>query len=171
MSRINRPPNGLQQLLGSQNFGDNPNELEKSVQPTLDMFGFYGAGLLRQENAGVIQAAPAGPVTGFEFKQYSAIVSASFHIDQTSGGSGNVALGIGLTEVAGEYPNEHNLIVATNPSNYINNSYPTAAVKFDRPLIVEPGIWIFGHLLYAGLTGAQDFRLNVLYYDLSPDLA
>lgn len=40
MSRINRVPYGLQDLLGSQNFGDNPSELGGVVSPVLDMYQF-----------------------------------------------------------------------------------------------------------------------------------
>lgn len=42
MSRINRPPIGLQGLLQSKNFGVNPNELSQVVQPTIDLFSFLG---------------------------------------------------------------------------------------------------------------------------------
>ena len=43
MSRINRVPFGLQDLLGSQNMGDNPSELSRVVAPTLPMMPFYYA--------------------------------------------------------------------------------------------------------------------------------
>lgn len=43
MSQINRVPFGLQDLLGSQNFGDNPSELSQVVAPTLDMTPFLTA--------------------------------------------------------------------------------------------------------------------------------
>ena len=43
MSRINRVPFGLQDLLGSQNFGDNPSELSRVVAPTLEMTPFLTA--------------------------------------------------------------------------------------------------------------------------------
>ena len=45
-SRINRPPVGLQDLLGSQSFGDNPNELLQFVTPTLDLEQFYESDLI-----------------------------------------------------------------------------------------------------------------------------
>lgn len=40
MSRVNKAPIGLQNLLGSQNFGDNPAELAPAIVPTLDMWNF-----------------------------------------------------------------------------------------------------------------------------------
>ncbi len=38
MSRVNRVPYGLQNLLGAQNFGDNPSELSGIIAPTLDLW-------------------------------------------------------------------------------------------------------------------------------------
>lgn len=43
MGRINTPPYGLQYLLGSTNFGDNPSELGDATLPTLEQFKFLGA--------------------------------------------------------------------------------------------------------------------------------
>lgn len=40
MSRVNRVPFGLQDLLGSQNFGDNPSDFAQTIAPTIDMFPF-----------------------------------------------------------------------------------------------------------------------------------
>lgn len=47
MSRINRVPAGLQSLLGSQNFGDNPSELQPFVSPTLDQLPFLSRDVVR----------------------------------------------------------------------------------------------------------------------------
>ena len=67
MSRINRPPLGLQGLLDSQNFGENPSELGAIVRPTIDLFPFYGTQLLRSSNivgsktgAGLIEQLTVG---------------------------------------------------------------------------------------------------------------
>lgn len=43
MSRINRVPFGLQDLLGSQNLGVNPSDMAQQVAPTLDLFPFWSA--------------------------------------------------------------------------------------------------------------------------------
>lgn len=40
MSQVNKPPLGLQDFLGSQNFGKNPSELAQTLIPTLDLFPF-----------------------------------------------------------------------------------------------------------------------------------
>ena len=47
MSRINQPPFGLQSLLGSQNFGDNPSELAQTVVPLIDLWPFLSAEKIR----------------------------------------------------------------------------------------------------------------------------
>lgn len=41
MSKINKPPLGLQDLLGSQSFGTNPGDLLQGVRPSLDMVPFW----------------------------------------------------------------------------------------------------------------------------------
>jgi hypothetical protein len=79
MSRINRVPFGLQDLLGSQNFGDNPSELSGVVAPTLDMGMFltaertnYAYKAVAISNNGLVTSfvVPEGEVwyvTGFGF--------------------------------------------------------------------------------------------------------
>jgi len=47
MSRINRVPRGLQDLLGSTNQGDNPSELLGDVRAGFDIFPFWGAERLK----------------------------------------------------------------------------------------------------------------------------
>lgn len=47
MSRINRVPAGLQSLLDSQNFGDNPSELSQVTAPTLELDKFLTKTLVR----------------------------------------------------------------------------------------------------------------------------
>lgn len=46
MSQINRPPKGLQDVLGSKNFGVNPSNLGQAVVPTIDIGQFYIADLM-----------------------------------------------------------------------------------------------------------------------------
>jgi len=47
MSQINQPPVGLQSLLGTKNFGKNPDDLSQIVQPTVDMFPFWASQKIR----------------------------------------------------------------------------------------------------------------------------
>ncbi len=43
MTQINRVPRGLQDLLNTQSFGKNPDQLGQVVQPVLDISAFYRA--------------------------------------------------------------------------------------------------------------------------------
>jgi len=56
MSKINSPPVGLQSLLGSKNFGENPDDLLREVRPTVDMLPFWGSQRLRFDQTVAIQA-------------------------------------------------------------------------------------------------------------------
>lgn len=51
MSKINSPPLGLQDLLGSQNFGDNPDELARTVFGGVDLIPFLGSSRLSYARA------------------------------------------------------------------------------------------------------------------------
>lgn len=46
MSKINRPPIGLQYALGNTNFGDNPSELSGVTAPVMDLWPFLGVELI-----------------------------------------------------------------------------------------------------------------------------
>ena len=48
-SQINRPPFGLQSLLESQNFGQNPNALLLDVRPTIELDKFFKFPNLRRD--------------------------------------------------------------------------------------------------------------------------
>ena len=54
MSQITRVPFGLQDLLGSKNFGVNPTELGQQVNPTLEMFPFLAAERLTYFDSGAM---------------------------------------------------------------------------------------------------------------------
>ena len=66
MSQINRPPRGLQDLLGSQNLGQNPADLAVIVQPTVDMLPYWAieAQLVFAQTAGNL-GAPAAVINSY----------------------------------------------------------------------------------------------------------
>lgn len=57
MSQITRVPLGLQDLLGSKNFGDNPSELAQVVAPVLDVSKFLSIERRRWWTDGVVRVA------------------------------------------------------------------------------------------------------------------
>ncbi len=102
MSQINRVPQGLQDLLGSINFGDNPGQLGGVVAPTLDLFPFLSVERLFWDFQN-IGFSVAGSLTGVTVPQgelwfVDSLASEIF----TSGGPAagdTVTLGVVLTKV------------------------------------------------------------------------
>ena len=64
MSRINRVPLGLQDLLGSQNLGQNPSDLSQVVAPTHDMFPHWAMERLVQHRTTGSEVTAAGAQAG-----------------------------------------------------------------------------------------------------------
>ena len=73
MTQITRVPWGLQHLLGTQAFGDNPSEFGQVVMPTLDMGRYFdfdhekwwieaGAAINNQEGLDASQTVPEGEI-------------------------------------------------------------------------------------------------------------
>lgn len=169
MSQINRPPGGLQQLLGSQNFGKNPDQLAQTVQPTLDLFPFFGSGLLR-----VVQSTGArvneGLICNVEFFGRAAIVAVSLEQTTAMTAAEPCQVGFALTNIAGDNPDT---AVFFNTQSNVGQSFnasslPAWAFCFPNPLLVESGTKLGAYFnFYAGV--AETMRLRVLYYDLEPN--
>lgn len=53
MSRINRVPEGLQSLLGSQNLGNNPSNFAETAIPVVPLDKFFSPGIMGRETAAV----------------------------------------------------------------------------------------------------------------------
>lgn len=166
MSRINRPPFGLQQLLGSQNFGKNPPDLAQVVQPTIDLTPFYGAGLLRMEsNTG--SASTEGQVQAINFDGRVALVGASLHVYNALTGAANLQLGIALSNLPGNDPDQPMFIGTGQRTAYTTSETPGFATQLFQPLILEQGAQLEGWYLVAS-GGTWQSRLTCLYYDLEP---
>jgi hypothetical protein len=163
MSKIHRPPRGLQHLLGSQSFGKNPDELSQIVTPGLDLTGYYAAELLKTQTVntnvasdGVIGAikftAPVGLVAaGIEMGALAAAETMAFDIRLANLG------GVGFSTV----------LSSSNAGDWDAGSTPTWGMMFPNMLIVPGGAEIQGWLTnYAGALLGGTFR--VLYVDLNP---
>lgn len=170
MSQINRPPIGLQQLLGSQNFGDNPDDLRQGVVPTIDLTPFYGSGVLRvatitgsRTSEGIICTQPLfGTVM---------LIGASAWNTQSLFAAENCSLAITLTGLSEESPGataaEH-LLIAQQPVSWPNTSEPALGYTFPSPLVFENGVSVNARWVNYG--GAlTTVTLSVLYYDLNSE--
>jgi len=167
MSQINRPPLGLQNLLGSQNFGDNPRELAGAVAPTLDMMSFYGSGILRMRRiSGAL--ATEGEIAQYEFDDRVALLSLAGW--QQAGASGAHTCQLGLA-ISGP-PNESlpvdqpHQLAQTFPFAHTGTSQPVACYTFPTPLVVEAGTKV--HLYWLTNPGnVNSVQMTILFYDLS----
>jgi hypothetical protein len=64
-TKINQPATGLQSLLGTQAFGDNPNLLDQLASPVVDLLPFLGQQLLTSQRiaADVVGIGPGASAT------------------------------------------------------------------------------------------------------------
>lgn len=167
MSRINRPPLGLQGLLGSQNLGVNPDELGQQVLPTLDIFPFYGAQLTTHfsipggrttEGTIVSKVIPAGEMWG--------LIGVGAVCAGITGAGGDIQLSIQLAQLPGNAPGQFHPLV-TGPLQTVNaTNVPTLSLVLPFPLLLEPNTEIFLVADVNTLAAADSFRLSILYYKL-----
>jgi len=163
MSKIHRPPRGLQHLLGSQSFGKNPDELRQDVQPTLDLSSYYAAELLKTETEnGMITAD--GPTGSIKFAAPVALVAAGIEMGAVAAAE-ELAFdirvsdlgGVGFSTVVGSQP----------PATYQTGATPSFGLLFPYPLVVPGGCEVQGFVTsYAGALLGWTFR--VTYVDLNP---
>lgn len=166
MSQINRPPLGLQQLLGSQNFGQNPRELAQTVQPTIDLFPFFGSGLLRVAEA-TGGRGDEGLICNVEFFGRVAVVSMSAHYQAGSTAVELIGFGFALSELAGDTPSDETYLKTWVPESWAATSHCTWGYTLPYPLLLESGAKLGAY--YTSFAGAADsLKLRVLYYDLEP---
>lgn len=165
MSRINRPPLGLQQILGSQNFGVNPTELKQDVQPTVDLLPFYGAGLLRGEEF-VGSRNSEGLIGAIIPTSRFMLVGASCWC--ISSASGTLSPAVLLSGIAGDDPQNPHVLFRNNRDTVNTTNVASAGGILPFPIVFEQGaaieFWWFAN------TASDTANLNcrVLYYDLDP---
>lgn len=165
MSKINRPPLGLQQLLGSQNFGQNPTELEGSVRPSLDLLPFYGAPLLSSRTTEGVRATE-GLITSIVFDRRVLLLGATFTCQL--GSNGNYEAAITLNNVGGENPPDGHLIFEKAIGSYTTTNYFACGGMLPQPIIVNEGSYV-SYYWTANAAGTGDtVDCSALFYDLQP---
>jgi len=165
VSKIHRPPRGLQHLLGSQSFGHNPDQLNQFVQPTLDLTGYYAAELLKTEsNIGAL--ATEGLITTVTFSAPVAIVACMLESGTAVAAAEVWAGSLRLDGLGGT--NQNVAIYASAPASYDAGGFPTIGYTLPTPLVVPGGAQVkaYAHM-YAG--NLLTYTLRVLYVDLNPD--
>ena len=167
MSKINRPPLGLQQLLGSQNFGVNPTELEQSVKGTIDLFPFFGAPLLDGRTT-VGARASEGLITSIVLDRRVALIGATAVAQMIA--TSNNGFAITLSGIPGSSPSDGHVLFY-GADSYLNTNYAFGGGLLPYPLVLETGAIINFYWIEntSGFGGNVD--CSVLYYDLDPGAA
>lgn len=164
MSKIHRPPRGLQHLLGSQSFGQNPDQLVQSVQPTLDMTAFYAGELLKTQTVNTMVSAD-GVIGQIKFTAPVALVAAGIEMGAVTVAAEEMAFDIRLSELGGV--GFSTVVASQGAHTYQVGSTPTFGTMFSPHLVVPGGCEVQGFLTsYAGALIGGTFR--VLYVDLNP---
>lgn len=100
MTQITRVPKGLQDLLGTKQFGKNPGELAQSVLPQLDLFPFYAAERLTwRRNNSPIASQGNGP--GFTIPVGEIWIPVGFSLQFNPGVATDFMLGVTIEEAPG----------------------------------------------------------------------
>ena len=147
MSQINRPPLGLQQLLGSQNFGDNPAELGQVVAPTIDLLPFFGSGILRLRRVSGSRINE-GEIVSLEFDEPVAVLSVAAWNDAGASAAGVHVLGVAMSGPPSDnlpVDQQHMLGIGVPLVNWPTTSQPAVSFSFPQPLVVEGGTQFHAH--------------------------
>ena len=164
MSRVNRPPLGLQGLLGSQNFGDNPDELLQGIRPSLDLLPFLGSGLLKRYSITGSRATAGSIVkTGDHVGEAWYVLSISVQrLGAINGTDVQSAIDISYVEQDTGVVDEHILAVSPQQTLALNQEYAfTWEPKV--PLLIEPYVNIGARWLEPD-NATRIMTLSVLYY-------
>lgn len=170
MSKINTPPIGLQQLLGSQNFGDNPDDLLQQVRSVVDLIPFWGAQHMEvsrteggRSDEGIISSVPFfGPAM---------ILAASARVSGGMTGAAPLSLGITISGISmreNQPPTE--VLIAQSPGRetFPVGAEPGVDVLLPKPIVVEADTQVNSRWVSASGSSLDLVELAVLYYDLSP---
>lgn len=168
MSQINRPPIGLQSLLGSKNFGQNPSDLSQQVLPTVDLFPFWATQQLRfakeeQTTAGGDNA----PVVSIQVPEGEtwAVISATMErkltLSTTNIGM-NIAIDDGLTGA-----NWFTVAAMDEPLVVTMTNIDRVFVNWTPPIL----FWLPSGYAIRGINQSDpaevaDYALDLVYYKL-----
>ena len=166
MSRINRTPEGLQVLLGTQAFGDNPNELSQVVSPTVDLLPFFAASRLRQATLTGSRSTP-GEIGRLDLPGKALIVSVGAEITAGVVGPGSIRWAFSFQRVPGPDPSNPCFFAISDKMSVDSNITAAWGYTMPRPVVVLPGTKMTLEVLETS-GGLFHSTLTVCYYDLSP---
>lgn len=164
MSQINRPPIGLQSLLGSKNFGQNPSELAQQVVPTVDLYPFWASQQLRFNRDTVTAVAGQGSVVETTLPQDETwgILSVAFGAEILISASDDFGIRIALDETI---TGTDNFVVAFAEQSNPDGDFSWVIWQPPVGFFLTPGYVIRG-IFYGNNLAAKDFELHTIYYKL-----
>jgi hypothetical protein len=169
MGKINRPPIGLQSLLGSINFGVNPSELFETVRPTVDLFPFWAQQTWRIDQQTVNTAGfgtvitvtvPEGELWGIKTVALRSEVLSASNDDFYQ----QIVLRQNLAGTTDHLVHTSQLPPQNIP--YQNGTFFGSVWEPPQTYWLEQGTIIAGVYLGSNLA-AKDFILDTTYYKLS----
>jgi len=117
-TKINRPPSGLQWLLGTQSFGKNPDQLSLVTLPTIEQLPFLGV-QTQQVSRDTVTANARGPWCSIEVPdgEYWIPIQAAFRSIgvQTAGDSLSMSIQVGDLPGAGSLATSGGIVLASSP--------------------------------------------------------
>lgn len=165
MSKINSPPIGLQSLLGSKNFGENPDDLGQQVRPVVDMLPFWASQRLRFLNA---KTNSSGQQSVVEIQvplgETWMILSVAFDVEMLAAADDmNSKIALDETNTGVDW--------YTVASNFFMNVSSMNGQFFTTMWNPPIGFFLSGGTVIRGIhqgsnQAAKDFELDVVYYRL-----
>ena len=165
MSQINRPPIGLQSLVGSKNFGVNPSDLGQQVLPVVELLPFWASQALKfQKLTGT--AAGAGSLIEAQVPQGKTwgILSAAFHIEVPIANVdfiASIAIDENLTGT-----DWYTVAAITNGGNLDDGLFEICMWTPPVTFWIPPEYTIRGVLDSSSPAQTRDFELHLVYYEL-----
>lgn len=166
MSQINRPPIGLQSLLGSKNFGENPSNLAQQVLPAVDMFPFWASQVLKFEKVSgnstgvgslIETQVPNGKTWG--------VLSCAFLLEHLGGAAEDQVMSIALDETL-TGTDWFTVAQLTNPGNVDDGLFEICIWQPSHIFWLPPLYGIRGILDSAAAAQDRQFELQTVYYEL-----
>jgi hypothetical protein len=167
VSQINRPPQGLQYLLGSQNFGVNPNELITTIQPTVDVSDMLASQLVRSAS-GSGARVDEGEVCAIEFFDTVRLLSVSAYSSASLTSNEIIDASFNLTQISGDQPDRRKVIWATaHQLSWQAGAVPAYGFTLPEPMTLPAGAKLSFWFDYAVSPGPGTWYLEALYQQLS----
>lgn len=168
MSQINTPPLGLQQLMGSQNFGDNPSDLAQQVIPTVDLTPFLATRKIRHKTTSGGRS-DVGIISNIPIEGPSMLIGASMFLAGGLAAPDTQAMMITMSGLPTQFgtPGVEIVLKAGPRVTYAAGETPGIDWQAPTPIIVDDGVTINGRWATPTGNSGDLVQLAVWFVDLS----